>query len=146
LNVKNAILFLFAALWLAACSANTQTPVPSATPLPPLPDSMKGYELYSWQADDEWHFTLITGTNRMKTPEEITTGEDEVTADGWVKIRVQVTDAIQEVLSRLPAGEEVFWAGTGWMPGDDFTLPPQDTVQAIQEYCKSLKLVLYVSE
>lgn len=147
MNEKIRLAFiLLTVLWLAACSANPATPVPSATPLPPLPASMKGYELYSWQADDEWHFTLITGTNRMKTPEEITTGEDEATADGWVKISVQGTDAIKDVLSRLPAGEDVFWAGVEWTPDDGFTLPPQDTVDAIREYCESLELVLYVSQ
>jgi hypothetical protein len=36
-----------------------------------LPGSMKGYELYSWQDKDGWHFTLITGTDRSKTLEEI---------------------------------------------------------------------------
>jgi hypothetical protein len=39
---------------LTACSSEPSTM---------LPHSMKGYELYSWQADEQWHFTLITGTN-----------------------------------------------------------------------------------
>ena len=33
--------------------------------------SMKGFELYSWQAEGEWHFALVVGTNRSKTHEEI---------------------------------------------------------------------------
>jgi hypothetical protein len=46
-----------------------------------LPHSMKGYELYSWSQDGEWHFTLITGTNRNKTLEEIISPSNTVTAD-----------------------------------------------------------------
>ena len=36
----------------------------------PLPESLKGYELVSWQEGEDWHFTLITATNRGKTFEE----------------------------------------------------------------------------
>ena len=44
----------------------------------PLPHSFKGYELYSWQQDNQWNYTLITGTNRDKTVEEIITGNNTV--------------------------------------------------------------------
>lgn len=36
-----------------------------------LKTSFKGFELYSWQEDEKWHFSLLEGTNRMKTCEEI---------------------------------------------------------------------------
>jgi hypothetical protein len=112
---------------------------------------MKGYELYSWQANGQWHFTLITGTNRLKTVEEITTGEDLLSADGWVSIHVQGVDAIQAVLARLPQGEWVFWIGQGWLARvqgatDDITLPPDTIVAALQEHCKQLGIALQVSE
>ena len=32
---------------------------------------MKGYELYSWKVGTDWNYTLITGTNRPKTFEEV---------------------------------------------------------------------------
>ena len=41
-----------------------------------LPHSVKGYELYSWEENGQWHYTFITGTNRVKTMKEITSGED----------------------------------------------------------------------
>jgi len=47
-----------------------------------FPPSMKGYELYSWEEDNQWHFTLITGTNRTKTMEEITSEEDFISETG----------------------------------------------------------------
>ena len=41
-----------------------------------LPHSMKGYELYSWyeESEDQWFYTLVTGTNRLKTIEEFQEG------------------------------------------------------------------------
>ena len=44
----------------------------------PLPHSFKGYEIYSWPQDNLWHYTLITGTNRDKTVQEIITGNNTV--------------------------------------------------------------------
>ena len=64
-----------------------------------LPHSMKGYELYSWADDGQWHFTLITGTNRTKTMEEITSKEHLISEIGWERIHVVGADAIKEVLS-----------------------------------------------
>jgi hypothetical protein len=115
----------------------------------PLPNSFKGYELYSWQVNGDWQFTLITGTNRTKTVEEIITGENTATGDGWVRIRVQGVEAIQAVLGRLPAGEYVFWPAQphlepGQSQAEPFALPSQEIVAVLQEYCKQLGLRLYV--
>jgi hypothetical protein len=112
---------------------------------------MKGYELYSWPVGEQWHFTLITGTNRNKTVEEITTGDDRMTEDGWVRIHVQGVDAILALLSRVPEGEWVFWAGQGW-PGlvgaqsDYITLPPQPIVDAVKQHAEQLGLRFQVTQ
>ncbi len=104
----------------------------AATPLPtldlekfpnPLPKSIKGYELYSWQVGERWNFTLITGTNREKSFEELMTADSEVSADGFVKITVSGVDAIKQVLAMLPAKSEVFWSGM-----DLSDLVPEGTV------------------
>jgi len=136
--------FLLAVAWLAACSAGKAVPSPTPTAQPALPHSMKGYELYSWQEEGLWRFTLITGTNRIKTLEEITSGEDEISADGWVKIRVEGAEALQDVLGRLPAGEEVFWNGGQGIEGGSLSLPPQDIMNEIKEHSEQLKLVFHV--
>jgi hypothetical protein len=111
---------------------------------------MKGYELYSWQADSEWHFTLITGTNRLKSLEEITSGADTVSADGWVRISVQGVDALESLLRRLTEHEEILWIGEGWreqaqVDAGNLTLPPRETTDVIEGYCKQLGLELRVS-
>jgi hypothetical protein len=108
-----------------------------------LPHSMKGYELYSWSEDDQWHFTLITGTNRTKTMEEITSKDDVISETGWVKIHVVGADAIRNVLSRLPQGESVGWCDAmhiGQTTETDLQLPPTQVVDAIKEHAEQCGL------
>jgi len=114
-----------------------------ATSIEELPRSFKGYELYSWEEESEWHFALITGTNRIKTLEEITSAEDFISETGWVKIQVIGADAIKDILSRLPEGESVFWCDElhiGQSAETDFQLPPQQTTEAIEEYAQQCGL------
>jgi hypothetical protein len=109
-----------------------------------LPHSMKGYELYSWSQDGEWHFTLITGTNRNKTLEEIISPSNNVTADEWVQIHVVGVEAIKGVISRIPQGEWVSWLDRLREPmttsGVTFALPDAATVAAIEEYAQQCGL------
>ncbi len=61
--------------------------------------SMKGWELYIWQQDGDTYFSLLPGTNRLKTDAEITAAA------------VKGIDAIQPKLDELEAGETVFPCG-----------------------------------
>jgi hypothetical protein len=117
-------------------------------PVDELPHSMKGYELYSWEEDGQWHFTLITGTNRIKTIEEITSKEDFISEAGWVKIQVVGADAIKDVLSRLPEGESVLWCDELhiWQSTEtDLQLPPEQIADVIEEYAKQCGLDFVVT-
>ena len=117
-------------------------------PVDELPHSMKGYELYSWEEDGQWHFTLITGTNRIKTIEEINSKGDVISETGWVKIQVVGADAIKDVLSRLPEGESVFWCDElhiGQSTETDLQLPPEQIADAIVEYAKQCGLDFVVT-
>ncbi|UCG83187.1 MAG: hypothetical protein JSW38_13665 [Dehalococcoidia bacterium] len=108
-----------------------------------LPHSLKGYELYSWEEDNQWHFTLITGTNRTKTMEEITSKEDYISETGWVKIHVVGADAIKDVLSRLPENEPVFWCDElyiGQTTGINLQLPPEQIIDTIEKYAEQHSL------
>ncbi len=116
-----------------------------------LPRGMKGYELYSWQENDQWHFTLITGTNRNKNLEEIISKEDYISESGWVKVHVEGLDAAKEVLGKLPKGESVFWCDelhTGQTTEADLQLTPEQITDAIEEHAKScgLNLAITISE
>jgi hypothetical protein len=120
----------------------------SATSIEKLPHSFKGYELYSWAGEGQWHFTLITGTNRNKTVEEICSGEDIISETGWVKIHVVGADAIEDLLGRLPEGESVFWRAelhTGQSTETDLQLPPDQIADAIEEYARQCGLDFMVA-
>jgi len=120
----------------------------SITSLEKLPRSFKGYELYSWEEEGQWHFTLITGTNRIKTIEEITFKGDFISETGWVKMQVVGADAIKDVLSRLPEGESVFWCDElhiGQSTETDLQLPPEQIANAIEEYAKQCGLDFVVT-
>jgi len=119
-----------------------------ATSIEKLPRSFKGYELYSWEEEGQWHFTLITGTNRIKTIEEITSEGDFISETGWVKIQVVGADAIKDVLSRLLEGESVFWCDElhiGQSTETDLQLPPEQIADAIEEYAKQCGLDFVVT-
>lgn len=120
----------------------------SITSVEELPRSLKGYELYSWEEEGEWHFTLITGTNRVKTLEEITTEEDFISETGWVRTQVVGADAIKDVLSHLPEGESVCWCDElhiGQSTEPDFQLPPAQVANAIEEYAERCGLDFVVT-
>jgi hypothetical protein len=121
---------------------------PSVISVEELPRSLKGYELYSWEEVGRWHFTLITGTDRAKTIEEITSEGESVSETGWVKIQVVGVDAIKGVLSRLPEGESVFWCDElhiGQSTETDLQLPPEEIAHAIEEYARQCGLGFVVA-
>jgi hypothetical protein len=100
-----------------------------------LPASMKGYELYSWQDGGNWRFTLITGTDRNKTLEEITSGDDFISETGWIKASVTGAEALNDVFCKIPADSFVIWLGQfnepGQQAGSGIQLPPQDIIDNI---------------
>ena len=147
--VRNkALILLVLALLLPVFAACHQTATPAPTS---LPRTMKGYELYSWQDGGQWHFTLITGTNRNKILGEIISGSDNVTPDGWVDIHVTGVKAIEALLARVPQGEWVSWNAQGFViPLEEakakLALPPENIVNEIKDYVKQFGYTFYVAE
>ena len=125
-------------------------PLPTPSVLPAsLPKSLKGYELYSWQNGSDWNFTLITGTNRSKSFDEIIAPENTLSADGFVKISVTGIDEVKKVLSLLQSGEQVFWAGmdlSDQVPGNTIylTFPPQPMIDDLIRFCQHHKVTLQI--
>jgi hypothetical protein len=91
---------------------------------------MKGHELYSWKSDGAWYFSLLVGTNRLKTLEEI---QDPVTA-------VQGIDELQPVLESLASGQYVSWTAA-----NPFAFPPEETIQQVQQICQAQGLELFIA-
>jgi hypothetical protein len=93
--------------------------------------SMKGYELYSWQVGEVWHFSLLVGTNRLKTSDEISAPET----------RLEGLEALERELDQLPEGEQVFWLAQRVLNTE---LPPDEMIDAIQAYCGERGILLEI--
>lgn len=113
-------LLLFA---LMACQPST----PIVSDLPK--ESMKGYELYSWQKGGQWYFSLLIGTNRQKTLEEIQ-------APG---VTLKGLDAIELVLGKIQPGQTI-----GWSTREGLDFPPDMVIRQVQKICKSRGLELNI--
>jgi len=103
--------------------------------------SMKGYELYSWPAGQDWDFALMIGTNRIKTLEEIQAPDQ--TLHG--------VEAIRAALRELPANEQVFWLGPGWLQQSQvaagtIAIPSAPIRDEITGLCSQLGISLTVNE
>lgn len=113
-----------------------------------FPASPKGYELYSWSDADLWHFTLITGTNRLKSSEEIISGGNVLDEEGWVKITTGDVQALIMVLEGLQGGEEIFWLDGKLVQSSaetiPFSFPPEDIIRQVRQHSDQLGLKLHI--
>ncbi|HEY4788724.1 MAG TPA: hypothetical protein VIH57_21885 [Bacteroidales bacterium] len=104
--------------------------------------SMKGWELYSWPNGNSYNYSILMGTNRVKSYEEVTTN----------KIIVSGKDSLKMVLDKFPQKENLFWIGKGWLEKcwhssyGNLSLPDMNTINEIKEYCNQKNLILNVSE
>jgi hypothetical protein len=110
---------------------------------------MKGYELYSWRSGKGWRYTLITGSNRLKTIAEVTSGESRIDGE-WVKITVEGVPELMAVLDLLPKETPVSWTARDLLPGSfnpwvRFARPPESTMEAVRLYCAQQQLHLEVA-
>jgi hypothetical protein len=96
-----------------------------------LPHSMKGYEVYSWQARGQWYFSLVVGTNRQKSFQEIAAPRS----------RLRGLAALKRKLDLVPKGEDLIWSARR-MPKTK--LPPKPIVDDITDYCRDRGLNLRV--
>lgn len=102
--------------------APTAAVTPPATQAARTKTNEKGWELRVWQDKDQTFYSLMQGTNRLKTDEEIT------------KSAVKTLDEFKKQLDEVKEGESLFFTGH---PG---TEPPQATTDAVIDYCKKIAL------
>jgi len=106
-----------------------------------FPHSVKGYELYSWPNGDGWNYSILTGTNRLKS-------YDEVTKNPLV---VSGNDSLKMLLDLFPGEENIYWIGNGWLERSwqsnygNLTLPDDKTLNVIKAYCLQKNLVLILN-
>jgi hypothetical protein len=102
---------------------------------------MKGWELYSWPNGNDWNYSILIGTNRLKSYEEVTTNQ----------IIVFGKDSLKLLIDKFPENEQLFWIGREWLERcwgsnyGDLSLPDENTINEIKEYCVQKKIVLGIS-
>ncbi len=115
---------ILAALLAVACQpANPLVPESGA-------ESMKGYELYSWEKDGGWFFSILVGTNREKTLEEIQS--PDATLKGM--------DELEAALESIPAGQTITWSAP-----KPLAFPSEDLIWQVEEICKGQGLELGIA-
>lgn len=138
----------------------TETPLPVVTPTPvtvitldtsaladTYPLASKGYELLTWQKDGQWVFTLLAGTNRQKSFDELLTAENTYSSTEILKVTVIGEEEFKKLLGHLPKSEWITWGGmdlAGEVPAGTvyFSYPPDDLIKELVAYCKSLGITL----
>lgn len=95
---------------------------------------MKGWELYSWHEGNDWKFSFLPGTNRMKSYNEVIT--NKTTAVG--------IDALKLLLDKFPKKEYISWIGKLQDDGGNLSLPDQAVIDEIKNYASQKELELYV--
>lgn len=144
LNLSQIILpliFCFAA-FLAPAGCTYDEPVQNV----PVSDtikfshSLKGWELYSWYQQSEWHYSIIIGTNRLKSCDEVLNNRISVTS----------LSQLQQLLAKMPANEEIMWLGEDWIRQTwpescaPLSLPDDSTVDNVRQFCRVYNLRLTV--
>ncbi len=115
------VVVILLGLLLAGCRTAVQ---PTATQ---WAQSMKGYELYSWQEDNQWKFSLLIGTNREKTLDEIKSADTLLSG----------VDALLSVLEKIPSGETITWSSKATL-----SFPPDDIIKQVEKFCTDKGIIL----
>ncbi len=103
--------------------------------------SEKGWELYSWFDGKAWNYSILEGTNRFKSFEEVTGN----------KVRVIGEKKLMMVLKKLPKGDSITWIGQGWLArcwGTNYgnlELPSQEIIEKIKQFCAKIDLIIQVT-
>jgi hypothetical protein len=125
MKAVNYLMFaILAGSLLSGCGAASE---PTVTP---FPESMKGYELYSWQDGNEWNFSLLVGTNREKTLDEIKEA----------KTILRGVDALTSALGQMPTGQYITWSSR-----ETLSYPPDDIIEQVKQGCEDKGLILNIA-
>jgi hypothetical protein len=99
--------------------------------------SMKGWELYSWvdEADGEWRFSLLVGTNAIRPADAVTAPEQALDIA-----------SLERALAALAPGEEIVWPGPTARHGESgrLAMPDTGTRTRVERAARERALVLEV--
>lgn len=124
-------------LLLASCKSGTEAS-PKALPEPAAAsqetdEPAKAYQLYSWDEHGAWHFSVLSGSNKLRSFEE-------VSADA---VAVEGVSALRSRLRKLPRGAELTWSSREVA---NTLFPPDETIASISTYCAQHGINLLVRQ
>jgi hypothetical protein len=122
--IRTLLLAILLGSLLSGCGAASQ---PTATP---FDESMKGYELYSWQDGAQWKFSVLVGTNREKRLEEIKSAD----------VLLSGVDELTSTLKNIPSGQYITWSSR-----ETLTFPPDEIRSQVELTCKEQGLILNIA-
>ena len=122
-TIRTSLFVVLAVLFLSSCGASE----PSATP---FPESMKGYELYSWQDGSQWRFSILIGTNREKTLDEIKSAA----------VTLSSVEELKSTLEQIPTGQYITWSTR-----ETLSFPPEDILKEVEQTCNDEGLILSIA-
>jgi hypothetical protein len=91
---------------------------------------MKGYELYSWLEGDQWKFSLLIGTNREKTLDEIQSTD----------AALEGVDALRSALEGVSVGQTITW-----LAKEPLAFPPEEIIQQVAQICRDQGLICNIA-
>jgi hypothetical protein len=106
--------------------------------LEPLLTNMKGWELYSWPYGTDWNYSILPGTNRLKSYNEV------------ISVPIFDLESLKESLDKLRENEKISWRGREWLKScwmtgyHDLCLPDEKTIEEVRKHCEKRKLELWV--
>ena len=103
-----------------------------------IESSGTGWELYSWQNNSGWRYSLMVGTDKINTSEAVLSNPYNVNGREQLKLLIR----------SLPSGEEIVWFGPEWISENMkgltsiYEMPPLLTQYDIHSFCqkKTIKL------
>jgi hypothetical protein len=140
------VMFLLLVVLLFSCSGKQSSEVDQSvrtSELPVLPSStrpaqtaFKGMELYSWQSGEgEWLFSVMCGTNRVKTVEEVQANAMDI-------------QGVKQSFCEMAVGEMVIWIleAMNYSSGDFVKLPfpTQGLVSELEEQAAQCEIELVI--
>jgi hypothetical protein len=119
-RVITSFAFLTLCLWTAAVHAK-----------PKVPERRPAYaqktELFSWQENNEWYYTVLNAESAPKTKTQI------------VSTKVKGFDKMIILLKTVTPRSEVVWNGYP-VSGIKLVKPPQDVRDRVMAFCKRHEL------
>lgn len=104
-----------------------------------LSTSLKGWDLYSWQIGNERYYSLLYGTNRDKTVEEV----QFITNSTAQIAKVNSIIDLKNILLKITPAENIYWHAC-YSGSENISMPIDSIITDLKIFCIARKLNLQI--